>query len=91
MYKDNEIDQDSKNGTLVCRFFLIIYIIYLNKKMKEYGNVGYENYNCKGYFGFIISFMLPSILRAQEKRKVIKATIDGVIDGVKSQPVRWKM
>ena len=25
------------------------------------------------------------------KRKVIKATIDGVIDGVKSQPVRWKM
>ncbi len=66
-------------------------IIYLNKKMKEYGNVGYENYNCKGYFGFIISFMLPSILRAQEKRKVIKATIDGVIDGVKSQPIRWKM
>jgi hypothetical protein len=35
MYKDNEIDQDTKNGTLVCRFFLIIYIIYLNKNGKN--------------------------------------------------------
>ena len=42
-------------------------IIYVNKKMRQYGSVGYENYNCKGYLGFIISFMIPSILRAQDK------------------------
>lgn len=64
-------------------------IIYANKKMKKYGRVGYENYNCKGYFGFIISFMIPSILRAQNKIAVIKATFDGIVDGAKSNPEQW--
>lgn len=64
-------------------------IIYLNKKMKKYGTVGYENYNCKSYMGFIISFMLPSIFRAQEKAKVIKATIKGIKDGVNATPIEW--
>lgn len=64
-------------------------IIYVNKKMKKYGHVGYENYNCKGYPGFIISFMIPSILRAQDKIAVIKATFDGIVDGAKSNPEQW--
>lgn len=64
-------------------------IIYVNKKMKKYGHVGYENYNCNGYIGFIISFMIPSILRAQNKKKVINATLHGIIDGCKSHPSVW--
>lgn len=64
-------------------------IIYLNKKMKKYGRIGYENYNCKSYIGFIFSFMLPSILRSQDKRAVVKATINGVKDGCKSKPQEW--
>lgn len=59
-------------------------IIYLNKKMKKYGKVGYENYNCKSYLGFIISFILPSFFRAQEKTKVLRAICQGTIDGIKS-------
>lgn len=64
-------------------------ILYINKKLKKYGAVGYENYNCKGYLGFIVSFMLPSILRAQDKIAVIKATFDGIVDGAKSNPEQW--
>lgn len=64
-------------------------IIYLNKKLKRYGAIGYENYNCRGYLGFIISFMLPSILRAQDKPEVIKKTIKGIKDGKKSNPNEW--
>lgn len=66
-------------------------IIYVNKKMKKYGHVGYENYNCNGYIGFIISFMIPSILRAQNKKKVIKATVHGIIDGCKAKPSIWNV
>jgi GT2 family glycosyltransferase len=66
-------------------------ILYVNKKMRQYGAVGYENYNCKGYLGFIICFMLPSILRAQNKVKVIKATIKGIKDGMVSRPIEWSI
>ncbi len=64
-------------------------IIYINKKLKKYGSVGYENYNCKGYTGFIICFLLPSILRAQNKIEVIKATVNGIRDGRASKPTEW--
>lgn len=66
-------------------------IIYENKKMEQYGSVGYENYNCKSYLGFVISFMLPSILRAQDKRRVIKATVKGIKDGITSKPTKWSI
>lgn len=66
-------------------------IIYINKKFKKYGTVGYENYNCNGYLGFIIAFILPSILRAQDKKEVIKATIHGIVDGIKSKPEQWSV
>ena len=66
-------------------------IIYVNKKLTDYGKTGYkENYNCSGYLGFLISFIVPSILRAQEKRKVLKAVIAGTKDGRKSRPLVWK-
>ena len=60
-----------------------------DKKLNKYGSIGYENYNCKGYLGFIISFMIPSILRAQDKKSVLKATIQGVCDGKRSKPGEW--
>lgn len=67
-------------------------IIYVNRKLKYYGKTGYkENYNCNGYVGFLISFSLPSILRAQEKGKVIKAVIKGIWDGKKFKPELWQI
>lgn len=65
-------------------------IIYVNKKLAQYGSVAYkENYNCNSYLGFVASFILPSILRAQEKIDVIKAVIRGTQDGKKSDPICW--
>lgn len=60
-------------------------IIYVNKKLKKYGPVAYQNYNCKGYAGFIISFIIPSFLRAQQKGKVLRAIIKGTADGIKKK------
>lgn len=65
-------------------------IIYVNRKLKNYGKTGYENYNCKGYLGFLISFSVPSVLRAQKKGKVIKAVFKGIYDGCKARPIAWK-
>ena len=64
-------------------------IIYLNKKLKKYGGIGYESYSSKSYAGFIASFILPSILRAQDKRAVLKSTITGIRDGIKLNPEEW--
>lgn len=64
-------------------------IIYLNKKLKKYGGIGYESYSSKSYAGFILSFMLPSIMRAQDKKNVLKSTITGIKDGLKSKPKEW--
>lgn len=66
-------------------------IIYVNKKMKKYGYVGYECYNCKNYIGFIFSFMLPSIMRARQKLTVLRATARGIWDGCRKQVVLWEM
>lgn len=64
-------------------------IIYLNKKLYKYRNVGYENYNCKNYFGFIFCFILPSILRGQNKLEIIKAVYNGTVDGVRKNVSEW--
>ena len=76
-------------------------IIYLNKKFKDYGGIGYkDNYNCHTFFGFIICFVLPSILRADKKIEVIKAVKRGFREGkIKAQntipwqsdPIRQKL
>ena len=65
-------------------------LIYLNKKLRKYGGIGYESYNCKSYFGFIVSFIFPSFLRAQNKFAVLKATVKGIRDGIKTNPWQWK-
>lgn len=64
-------------------------IIYVNRKLKAYGPVAYNNYNCKGYPGFIISFNLPSVIRAHRKGQVISAIIRGTLDGLKTHPKPW--
>lgn len=64
-------------------------IIYVNKKLKRYGNTAYENYHCKGYLGFILFFNVPSILRAQKKIEVIKAIVRGTKDGNKAKVNEW--
>ena len=66
-------------------------VIYVNKKLSAYGAVAYkENYNCNSYLGFVISFILPSILRAQDKIQVIKAVINGTRDGKKHSESSWE-
>lgn len=65
-------------------------IIYVNRKLKNYGKTAYENYNCKGYAGFIVSFILPSILRADKKIEVMQAAWNGSRDGRKKQVVAWR-
>lgn len=66
-------------------------IIYVNRKLKQFGNTAYkENYNCNGYIGFLFCFMLPSILRAQERTKVFKYTIKGIQDGRRKKVKAWK-
>lgn len=64
-------------------------IIYVNRKLKKYGKTAYENYNCKGYPGFMIAFNLPSILRAKQKRKVFMAICRGIHDGRRMHVKPW--
>lgn len=65
-------------------------IIYLNKKYKNYGGIGYrENYNCKTFAGFLICFVLPSILRATKKGELVKAVIKGFQDGRSKKVEPW--
>lgn len=66
-------------------------IIYINKKLKKYGPIGYENYNCNSYIGFIFYFLIPSIVRAQDKLKVISCTLKGIKDGLLSNPDQWEI
>lgn len=66
-------------------------IIYVNRKMKLYGKVGYSNYNCKGYIGFLISFAIPSLLRAQDKRKVLYSIFKGMYDGLNKKISPWEL
>lgn len=56
-------------------------IIYLNNKLKALGGIGYDSYNAKTYFGFMLFFNLPSIIRSKEKKKIIHAIYRGIKDG----------
>lgn len=60
-------------------------IVYLNKKFKNYGGIGYDCYKCKSYLGFQICFNLTSILRGKNKIQIFKAIISGTKDGIKSR------
>lgn len=64
-------------------------VIYLNKKLKKYGGIGYKNYNASSYLGFWIAFNLPSILRSSNKIKVISAISNGIRDGRAKKVSDW--
>ena len=64
-------------------------IIYVNRKLANYGSTAYQNYNCKGYPGFWISFNFPSFLRAQDKKAVWRAIWKGRRDGLNKNVERW--
>lgn len=59
-------------------------LLYLNKKFKNYGGIGYENFYCKSFGGFLLYFSLPSFVRAQAKWSVLKSIVKGLCDGAKS-------
>lgn len=65
-------------------------IIYLNKKLKKYGGIGYKNYNVSSYCGFWIAFNLPSILRAKNKKDVIGAILSGIKSGRRKIVDEWE-
>ena len=66
-------------------------VLYLNKKFKDYGGIGYrENYNCNTFVGFLICFVFFSIIRSKEKIKTIKAVINGFRDGQNTQVTPFK-
>ena len=66
-------------------------LLYLNKKFKDFGGIGYHNFNCSSFIGFLFFFSLPSIVRAQEKWKVFKAVVKGFSDGYKSSAIVFKI
>jgi GT2 family glycosyltransferase len=57
-------------------------LIYLNKKFKESGGIGYSNFFCKSFAGFLLYFTLPSIVRGKKKIKILKAVVKGLTDGI---------
>lgn len=61
-------------------------VLYLNKKFKNYGGIGYESYRCKSYFGFMIAFNLASLVRGKHKVKILSSIFNGIKDGLKSSP-----
>lgn len=61
-------------------------LIYLNKKYKFYGGIGYDNFNCNSFIGFLFYFSLPSFLRGSAKMRIFKGIIKGLWDGVRSNP-----
>ena len=64
-------------------------LLYLNKKYQKHGGIGYRNFNCNSFGGFLLYFTLPSIVRGGEKIKIVKAVIDGLYDGYNSRPVKY--
>lgn len=66
-------------------------LLYLNKKYKYDGGIGYENFYCKSFLGFLFYFSLPSFIRAQKKFAVMKSILKGLIDGMKSEVLPYKI
>lgn len=65
-------------------------LLYLNKKYKYNGGIGYENFYCKSFFGFLLYFSFPSFIRAQKKKAVMKSIFKGLLDGIKSEVLPYK-
>lgn len=64
-------------------------LLYLNKKFAKYNGIGYENFYCKTFLGFICYFSLPSLVRAQKPFVVLKAIVKGLKDGMTSKPKQF--
>ena len=65
-------------------------VIYVNRKLKNYGKTGYrDNYNCNGFLGFLICFVIPSILGGKDKFEIMKCAFCGFRDGRKRAVVLW--
>lgn len=60
-------------------------LLYLNKKYKNFGGIGYENFHCHSFWGFLLYFSLPSFVRASRKLLVLKAILKGLYDGFQSR------
>lgn len=56
-------------------------VLYLNRKYKLYGGIGYDNYHCSSFAGFLLFFCFASIARAQKKKLTAKMCIKGLKDG----------
>ena len=80
-----------KNVNPIRVYYTCRNIIYVNKKLALYGKVGYENYNCKGYLGFIFCFIIPSIIRSSKKGITIKNVINGTIDGINKRVEEFRI
>lgn len=65
-------------------------VIYLNKKFKQYGGIGYENHHCNSYFGFLFLFSFYSLLVGQNKIKIFFAIFNGIKDGIESEAIEWQ-
>lgn len=66
-------------------------LLYLNKKFKNYGGIGYENFYCNSFIGFLIYFTLPSFVRGSEKWRIFKAIVKGLYDGNRSNSKEFKV
>ena len=61
-------------------------VVYLNKKFKRYGGIGYPNFHFKTFLGFLFYFTLPSFLRAKNKITILKSIFKGLYEGIQSNP-----
>ena len=59
-----------KNVSPVRVYYTNRNVIYLNKKFKNYGGIGYDCYKCRSYFGFNICFNMASLIRGKEKIRI---------------------
>ena len=57
------------------------------KKFRNYGGIGYENFFCHSFLGFLFYFSLPSLVRGKQKWKIFKAICKGLYDGFYSNPI----
>lgn len=67
-------------------YFVHRNLLYLNKKYRNYGGIGYENFFCHSFLGFLFYFSLPSLVRGKQKCKIFKAICKGLYDGFRSNP-----
>lgn len=67
-------------------------VLYLNKKYEAYGGIGYENYHCSTFAGFLLYFCFASVVRAQKKSDTAKMCVKGLREGKRkariTQPIR---